>query len=104
MEEVVTFDRILKDLKMEDSIHGDSGKYRIRVTTKEELISSSTFTSYRPRIWPPQSELVEVAFIGKNQLLRAEVCLDECLKLSTVLLISLQSRLCDLDIELRLLC
>ena len=37
-----------------------------------------------------------MALVCKYQLLRAEVGLDECLELNTVLLISLQGWLCDL--------
>ena len=69
MEEVITGDCILKDLKMKDSIHEDSRKYGLLGTTKKELMLSSTFTLYQPCVQPPQCEPVEVAFIDKNQLL-----------------------------------
>jgi hypothetical protein len=62
----------------------------------EKVTPSGTLASFRPCVWPSQREPVEMAFVSKNKLLRAKVCLDEGLKLVTVLPISFQSGSCDL--------
>ncbi len=51
---------------------------------------------YGPCIWPPQSQLIEMAFICKDKLVRAEMGSDEVPILLMVLLVMLKSTTCDL--------
>ena len=66
MKEVVTGDRVLKDLKVEDPIQADCREYRILCATKEELVPSCMFASYRPCRRSPQRQPVEMALISEN--------------------------------------
>jgi len=63
---------------------------------KEKFILASMLAVYGPCIWPPQSQLIEMAFICKDKLVRAEMGSDEVPILLMVLLVMLKSTTCDL--------
>ena len=82
-------DCILDDLQVEDTVEGEGREDRIFASPKLEFVSRCTFTTLRPSIWPPQSEPVEVALIGENELLGAVVNADVPLEILTIILVSL---------------
>jgi hypothetical protein len=47
-------------------------------------------------LWPPKSELIEMALINKDKLLWVVMCGDDSLVLLMVLLILLEGMACDL--------
>jgi hypothetical protein len=97
LPEEVLGDRILGDLKMENTIEGYCGENRVLRSAKGKLEPASAFTASRPSIGPLCCKPVEIAFVCKYKLLWTEICMDKSLEVFALLLVFLQSQPRDLQ-------
>jgi hypothetical protein len=82
-------DRVLDNLQVEDTVEGEGWEDGIFSSPELKLVPRSTFATFRPRVWPPQRQPVEMAFVGKNEMFGAVVGVDESPELISIQLVSL---------------
>ena len=86
-------DGVFDDLQVEDAVKREGWENRVFRSAKLELVSRGALATPRPRVWPPQRQPVEMAFVSKDELFGAVFGIDDGLVPLSILLISLQSRL-----------